>query len=45
MLYFLSNLVFALGISGKLPVALAAWTPAAIALALALPLLLHLEDG
>ena len=45
MLYFLSNLVFALGISGKLPIALAAWTPAAIALALALPLLLHLEDG
>ncbi|MGP1254620.1 MAG: LPS export ABC transporter permease LptG [Kiloniellales bacterium] len=45
MLYFLSNLVFALGISGKLPVALAAWTPAVIALALALPLLLHLEDG
>ncbi len=45
LLYFMSSLVFALGVSGKLPVALAAWTPSAIALALALPLLLHLEDG
>lgn len=45
MLYFLSTLLFALGLSGKLPVALAAWTPAGIALALALPLLLHMEDG
>ena len=45
VLYFMSSLVFALGISGKLPVAMAAWTPATIALALSLPLLLHLEDG
>ncbi len=45
LLYFLSSLVFALGLSGKLPVWVAAWTPAVIALALSLPLLLHLEDG
>jgi lipopolysaccharide export system permease protein len=45
LLYFMSSLVFALGLSGKLPVWVAAWTPAVIALALSLPLLLHLEDG
>jgi lipopolysaccharide export system permease protein len=45
LLFFLSNLVSAIGLSGKVPPAVAAWTPAAVALALSLPLLLHLEDG
>lgn len=45
LLYFLSNFVFALGLSGKLPVILAAWTPAGVSLALGVASLLHLEDG
>ena len=45
LLYFLSNFVFALGLSGKIPVVLAAWTPAGITLMLGIAILLHLEDG
>lgn len=45
LLYFVSNLVFALGLSGKIPVVLAAWTPAGITLMLGIAILLHLEDG
>jgi lipopolysaccharide export system permease protein len=45
LLYFLSNFVFALGLSGKIPVILAAWAPAGITLLLGTTLLLHLEDG
>ncbi len=45
ILYFLSNFVFALGLSGKLPLVLAAWTPTSISLMLGIAMLLHLEDG
>lgn len=45
LLYFVSNLVFALGLSGNIPVVLAAWTPAGITLMLGVATLLHLEDG
>lgn len=45
LLYFLSNFVFALGLSGKIPVILSAWTPAGITLMLGIAILLHLEDG
>ena len=45
LLYFLSNFVFALGLSGKIPVILSAWTPAGITLMLGIATLLHLEDG
>ena len=45
MLYFVSNIVFALGLSDKLPVLLAAWTPTGIALIFGVSMLLHLEDG
>lgn len=45
LVYFLSNFVFALGLSGKIPVVLAAWTPAGVSLMLGLASLLHLEDG
>ncbi len=45
LLYFLSNFVFALGLSGKIPVVLAAWAPAGITLMLGIAVLLHLEDG
>ncbi|HZS82098.1 MAG TPA: LPS export ABC transporter permease LptG [Stellaceae bacterium] len=45
LLFFLSNIVFALGLSATIPVGLAAWTPTGVAMLLGLTLLLHLEDG
>ncbi len=45
LLYFLSDVVLALGMSGSLPVVLAAWAPAGVFTLLGLALLLHLEDG
>lgn len=45
LLYFLSNFLFALGLSGKLPLILAAWTPTTVCLMLGVTMLLHLEDG
>ena len=44
-LYFLSDVVFALGLSATIPVSLAAWTPAGVSCLLGASLLLHLEDG
>lgn len=43
--YILSDLISAMGLSGRLPVDLAAWAPAAICLLLGGSMLLHLEDG
>ncbi|MGC2198920.1 MAG: LPS export ABC transporter permease LptG [Stellaceae bacterium] len=45
LLYFLSDIVFALGLSGKVPVGLAAWTPTVVSLMFGASMLLHLEDG
>ena len=45
MLYFLSDLVLALGLSGNIPVVLAAWTPAGIFALIGIASLFHLEDG
>lgn len=45
LLYVLSDIVFALGLSAKLPVALAAWTPTGVSLIFGTSMLLHLEDG
>ena len=45
LLYFLTNFVFALGLSGKIPVILAGWAPAGVSGMLGLAMLLHLEDG
>ena len=45
LLFILSDIVFALGLSGRAPAMLAAWTPAAAALLLGCAALLHLEDG
>jgi lipopolysaccharide export system permease protein len=45
LLFFLSDIIFALGLSATIPVALAAWTPAGIAMLLGVAFLLHLEDG
>jgi len=44
-LYFISDVVFALGLSATVPIALAAWTPAGVTWLLGTSLLLHLEDG
>ena len=43
--HVMSNLVFAIGLGSRLPVAIAAWAPAAATLMLALAALLYLEDG
>jgi lipopolysaccharide export system permease protein len=45
LVHFLSNLIYALGQAGDMPVELAAWAPAMIALMVGGGLLLHLEDG
>ena len=45
VLYFLSDVVFALGLSGSVPAILAAWTPAGVSTLLGLAMLFHLEDG
>jgi lipopolysaccharide export system permease protein len=45
MVHFLTNIIQALGQSGEMPVVLAAWAPAMIALLIGIGLLLHLEDG
>ncbi len=45
LLYFLTDLVLALGASGAIPVALAAWSPAGVSSLLGLAMLFHLEDG
>ncbi len=45
MLYALSDVVRAFGLSGNLPVILAAWMPAGFTLMLGLASLFHLEDG
>jgi lipopolysaccharide export system permease protein len=45
LLFFLSNLVAALGQSASVPVVLAAWAPAAVSTLLGVSMLLHLEDG
>lgn len=44
-LYFLTDIVHALGLSASIPVTLAAWAPAGIAVLVGLALLFHLEDG
>jgi lipopolysaccharide export system permease protein len=44
-LFFLSDIVFALGLSSTIPVPLAAWTPAGVSILMGVALLLHLEDG
>lgn len=44
-LFFLSNVAMALGVSGNLPVPLAAWAPATISAMLGLAMLFNSEDG
>jgi lipopolysaccharide export system permease protein len=45
VLYFLTNLIYAMGGAGTLPVGLAAWAPSLIVVTVAGAALLHLEDG
>lgn len=45
LLFFISDLVFALGLSSSIPALLAAWTPAGFSMLVGLFVLLHLEDG
>ncbi len=45
VLYFFSDVVFALGLSDSIPIILAAWSPSGVATLLGLTSLLHLEDG
>jgi len=45
LLFFFSDLVFALGLSDSIPVVLAAWSPSGVSTLLGLAMLLHLEDG
>ena len=45
MIYFLSDLVSVIGLSGRIPVIMAAWAPVGISILLGTALMLHLEDG
>jgi lipopolysaccharide export system permease protein len=45
LVYFMTNIIYTLGASGDLPIALAAWAPSLIVLMVAGATLLHLEDG
>lgn len=45
VVYFLTQLVYAFGVNGYIPVGLAVSTPALIATLISVSLLLHLEDG
>lgn len=45
LIYFITNIIYAFGASGGLPVVLAAWSPTLIVLMAASAALLHLEDG
>lgn len=44
-IFFMESVLHAFGISHKIPVLLAAWTPATVSLLLGGAVLLHLEDG
>jgi lipopolysaccharide export system permease protein len=43
--FVFANVVLAVGLSGRLPAELAAWTPAVVGILLGLALLFHTEDG
>ena len=44
-IYFLTNLVSSLGLSGSMPIMLAAWAPVMVTMLVGVGLLLHFEDG
>ena len=45
IIYFMSDVVQALGMSATIPPALAAWAPACVSIMIGLAMLFHLEDG
>lgn len=45
LIHFFSGLVSALGMSGSIPIVLAAWAPVGISVLIGAALMLHLEDG
>jgi lipopolysaccharide export system permease protein len=45
VIYFITDIVAAIGLSGSIPVALSAWIPVSITLLIGSALMLHLEDG
>ncbi len=45
LIYFFNDLIGALGLSGKLPIIVAAWVPVCAVLLASVATLLHLEDG
>jgi lipopolysaccharide export system permease protein len=45
LLHFFTDIIFALGSAGTLPIMLAAWSPAIVVTMIGAALLLHLEDG
>jgi lipopolysaccharide export system permease protein len=45
ILYFFTDIIYALGLSSSIPVMLAAWTPAGVSILLGLSVLFHVEDG
>ncbi len=44
-LYFMTDIIHALGLSASVPILLAAWTPAGVSTLVGLAMLFHLEDG
>ena len=45
LLHFFTDIIFAFGSAGTVPIMLAAWTPAIVVTMIGAALLLHLEDG
>ena len=45
LLHFFTDIIFAFGAAGTIPIMLAAWTPALVVIMIGVSLLLHLEDG
>lgn len=45
LIYFMSDVVFALGLASTIPIFLAAWSPAGASMLFGLAMLFHLEDG
>ena len=45
LFYFFSDVIFALGLTDRIPVIMAAWTPSVVASLFGIGMLIHLEDG
>lgn len=45
LLYFSSDVVYALGLSARIPIILSAWSPATVCILFGSALMFHLEDG